>query len=256
MIVGMLAAGLGRRLGQTDGVPKILLEFGGETLLARHVAILRHYKVARVYLVVGYRADDLRAEIARIGANDLIETIDNPAYEEGSVLSLQCLGPALRAGEPCFFMDGDVLYDHRMFARLMGSRQANCFLMDRQTEEGEDPVKLCLRDGRLVGFHKRPDVPHDWWGEWIGFGRFAPEIAAKVAAAADTVAAGDRTAIYETAVQRVLHAEPPGTFGVEDVTGLPWVEIDFPEDLDRAHTETFPRLQPLPGNRPRAHSAA
>lgn len=257
MIVGMLGAGLGRRLDQKDGVPKILLEFGGETLLARHVAILRHYKVARIYLVVGYRAEEVRAEVARIGADDLVETIHNPAYDEGAILSFQCLGPALRAGDPFLFMDGDVLYDHRMIARLTDSPQSNCFLMDRGTEEGEDPVKLCLRDGRLVDFHKRPAVPHDWWGEWIGFCRFEPEIAATVAAAADAiVAAADRAAIYETAIQRVLHAAPPGTFGVEDVTGLPWVEIDFPEDLDRAHQETFPRLPPLPGSPPRAHSAA
>lgn len=251
MIVGMLAAGLGRRLGQRDGVPKILLEFGGETLLARHVGILRHFGVERVHLVVGYRADAVHEEIARLGAEDLIETIHNPAYQEGAILSFQCLGPALRAGEPFLFMDGDVLYDHRMIERLLGSPHANAFLMDRAIEEGEDPVKLCLRhdrlgDDRLVDFHKRPSVPHDWWGEWIGFCRFAPDIAAKIAAATDAVvAAGDRAAIYETAMQRVVWAEPAGTFGVEDVTGLPWVEIDFPDDLDLAYTEILPRLQPL-----------
>ena len=41
-------------------------------------------------------------------------------------------------------------------------------------------------------------------------------------------------------------AEPPGTFEVEDITGLPWVEIDFPEDLDKATSEVFPRLVDLP----------
>lgn len=247
MIVGMLAAGVGRRLDQPDGVPKILLEFGGETLLARHIAILRHFGVERVSLVVGYRAADVRAEIARLGAEDLIETVENPAYEEGAILSFQCLGAAMRAGGPFLFMDGDVLYDQRMIERLVASPHANCFLMDRATEEGEDPVRLCLRDGRLVDFHKRPTVAYDWWGEWIGFCRFAPDIAAKVAAAADAmVAAGDRAAIYETAIQRVVRAEPPGTFGVEDVTELPWVEIDFPQDLDQAHTEVFPRLESLP----------
>ena len=127
-------------------------------------------------------------------------------------------------GEPFLFMDGDVLYDHRMMARLLAAPAETCFLMDRATEEGEDPVRLCMRDGLLVDFHKRPQRPHDWWGEWIGFARFAPDVAADVAlAAARRVADGDRAAIYEEAFRDVLLAEPPGRFAVEDVTGLPWV---------------------------------
>jgi choline kinase len=101
-----------------------------------------------------------------------------------------------------------------------------------------------MTDGVLVDFHKRPLVPHEWWGEWIGFCRFSPEIAAKVAAAADEyVARGRLDAIYEDAFREVLLAEPPGTFAVEDVTGLPWVEIDFPEDLVKARREILPRLR-------------
>jgi choline kinase len=34
-----------------------------------------------------------------------------------------------------------------------------------------------------------------------------------------------------------------GRFGAEDVTGLPWTEIDFPEDLDRARSVILPALQ-------------
>ncbi|MEE8500342.1 MAG: hypothetical protein V3S27_07180, partial [Kiloniellales bacterium] len=55
-----------------------------------------------------------------------------------------------------------------------------------------------------------------------------------------------RDEIYEEAIQEVVLAEPPGTFDVEDITGLPWVEIDFPEDLDKAKTEVFPSLVELP----------
>jgi choline kinase len=115
--------------------------------------------------------------------------------------------------------------------------------MDRATEEGDDPVKLCMRDGRLVDFHKRPQLAYDWWGEWIGFARFAPGTAARIAAAAATyVEAGRLDEIYEEAFRDVLLSEPPGSFGVEDVTGLPWVEIDFPEDLVKAEHEIFPVL--------------
>ncbi|MFQ5774446.1 MAG: NTP transferase domain-containing protein [Kiloniellaceae bacterium] len=243
MRVGILGAGVGRRLGGEEFPPKILLRFGGETLLERHVALLRHCGIERVDLVVGYRADEIEAEIARIGAGDLVATRYNPDYEEGSIVSFWTLKDAFASGDPVVFMDGDVLYDHRMMERLIDARRGNCFLMDRATEEGEDPVKLCMRDGVLVDFHKRPQRAHDWWGEWVGFCRFAPEVAAAVAAAAEAIIeSGRRDAIYEEAIRQVLLSAPPGTFGVEDITGLPWVEIDFPEDLERARREVFPSL--------------
>ena len=247
MRAGILAAGVGRRLGDAALPPKILLRFGGRTLLERHVAFLRHCAIRRVDLVVGHRAEEIEAEIDRIGARDMIVTRFNPDYDQGAIVSLWHLSEAFTSGEPIIFMDGDVLYDHRMLARLAASPMANCFLMDRTTEEGEDPVKLCMRDGLLVDFHKRPRRGYDWWGEWVGFCRFDPAMAAKIAgAAARIIEAGRRGTIYEDAIRDIVVTEAPGTFEVEDITGLPWVEIDFPEDLEKAKSEIFPSLVDLP----------
>jgi len=243
----MLAAGVGRRLGDASLPPKVLLRFGGKTLLERHAAILRHCGIERVDLIVGYRAAEIDAEIARIGAGDLIFPRFNPDFEAAAIVSFWHLREAFSAGEPVIFMDGDVLYDYRMMERLVASPYPNCFLMDRDTGEGEDPVRLCLRDDLLVDFHKRPQIAHDWWGEWIGFSRFEPAVAAKIARAADRIIeAGRRDALYEDAFREVVVGEPPGAFAVEDVTGLPWVEIDFPEDLEKAEAEVLPSLLDLP----------
>ena len=34
----------------------------------------------------------------------------------------------------------------------------------------------------------------------------------------------------------------PDRFGYEDVTGKPWIEIDFPQDLARARAEVLPAV--------------
>ena len=47
---------------------------------------------------------------------------------------------------------------------------------------------------------------------------------------------------YEEALREVLLASPPGTFGYEDITGRPWTEIDFPDDLRHAEEDVLPRL--------------
>jgi choline kinase len=44
----------------------------------------------------------------------------------------------------------------------------------------------------------------------------------------------------------LIHASPPGTFGYEDVSDLPWTEIDFPEDVVKAETEVRPALRDDP----------
>ncbi len=243
MRAAILAAGVGRRLEQPDLPPKVLLSFGGESLLRRHVTILRACGIRQIDLVVGYRAEEVEREIVDIGAGDMVVTYYNPDYLRGAIASLATLAPAFSSGESVIFMDGDVLYDRRLMAAMVGSRHGNCFLLDRTTEEGEDPVKLCMRGDHLVDFHKIPKLGHDWWGEWVGFARFTPDIAAKIGSAAESYMRGGRLdEIYEEAFRDVLLAEPPGTFDVEDITGLPWVEIDFPEDLARARQEIFPQL--------------
>lgn len=47
----MLAAGTGTRLQRAaDAPPKTLLQFGGKTLLQRHVEILRYLEIGRAHV--------------------------------------------------------------------------------------------------------------------------------------------------------------------------------------------------------------
>ena len=53
----------------------------------------------------------------------------------------------------------------------------------------------------------------------------------------------EASSLYELAIRHLLLTMAPGSFGVEDVTGLPWIEIDFAEDVERAESEILPRLE-------------
>lgn len=244
----ILAAGVGERLAAgPDHPPKALLRFGGESLLARHMAVLRHCGIDEAVIAAGYRADEIEAELAHLGAAGFARCVLNPDYREGSIVSLWAVRKALAAGGDVLLMDADVLYDFRLMECLVGSPHANCFLMDRNLEPGEEPVKLCVRDGELVDFHKQVREPYDYCGESVGFFRFSAPVAARLAETADSyVTGGRRHEWYEEAVRDVLLGSPAGTFGFEDVTGLPWIEIDFPEDVRRARDDILPRLAPTP----------
>ncbi len=235
----ILAAGVGRRLNGSAGpVPKALLAFGGRSLLARHLAALRAAGVPDITVVIGFEADQVRAAV---GGEPGVQLVPNPDYREGSVVSLWAARDALAAGRPVILMDADVLYDRRLMARLVGSLHPNAMLLDRDIEPGDEPVKLCIQGGRIVDFHKRPQAVHDWHGESVGFFRFTPAAAADLARrAGDYVRDGRRDMEYEEPIRDMIQANP-AQFGFEDVTGLPWTEIDFPEDVRKAEG-LLPRL--------------
>ena len=239
----ILAAGVGRRLGnETGGGPKSLLRFGGKSLLQRHIEILGACGVSDVAIVVGHGAAALREEIGGLGLRARIAYVENPRYREGSMVSLWSAREFLRAGEAAVVMDADVLYDARLMRALVSANAENCVLLDRDVEPGDEPMKLCIRGGQIVDLHKRPQAPYDWYGENIGFNRCSAPVAAALAERTETYVREGRTDVEHEEAIRDLIVASPGTFGFVDVTGLPWMEIDFPEDVARARAEIFPKL--------------
>ncbi len=240
----ILAAGVGNRLGELGGDrPKSLLEFGERSLLARHLDALAQAGVARLTVCTGYRRAALEEELAR-HARIPVETIDNPLFREGSVRSLWTVRDALKRGADVLLMDADVLYAPRLLRTLAQSRHPNCFLLDRELPPGDEPVKICVRDGRIVEFRKLPDpaIPYDFAGESVGFFKFGPAAAAELAARTEAYIAErrEREPYEEPIRDMVLAQSQPLAF--EDITGTPWIEIDFPDDVRRARDDILPRI--------------
>lgn len=234
----LLAAGVGKRLGGTHSGPKVLLAFDGRTLIDRHLEALTANGIDDVVVTVGYEADAVRKTIAgRAG------TMPNPDYRRGSLISLWVQRKRLRAGRPVLLMDGDVLYDARLIERLLAAPGEAVLLVDRELETGDEPVKVCFRDGKMVDFRKRPEHAHDWHGESVGFFKFSAAMAAALADACDRyMAAGRGDVEYEEAIRDLMLAAPE-RFAHVDVTDLAWTEIDFPEDVAKARDVVLPQLK-------------
>jgi choline kinase len=248
MKIILLAAGIGQRLGDVSAkLSKCLLKFGGKTLLQRHLSILKHFDINEIIIITGYQSELVEQEITGTGADDRIRIVQNPDYRKGSIISM-LIGLQALANEPDFIlMDADVLYDYRILEKLLNTPHQNCFLLDREFEQGEEPVKLCVRDGQLIEFRKKIDdnLRFDYQGESVGFFRFNHATADKLIQSANTyLARGEDTQPYEECIRDLLLAEP-GDFGFEDITGLEWIEIDFPEDINRANTDILPKILQL-----------
>lgn len=246
----ILAAGRGLRLvlPEDEQLPKCLLRFDGMSLLERHLRMLRGADVEEVVVALGFRHQLIEAELDRLAWQPRPEIVLNRRFELGSVLTLHTVADAMTRGGDILLMDADVLYDERiMDALVAGCSPVNRVLMDRDFEDGDEPVKVCLRGGVPMELRKQlaADIEYDTIGESIGFFRFTQSAARRLATlVAGYVASGRAQVPHEEAVRDLL-IERSLLVEVTDVTGAPWIEIDYVQDLLRATNEVLPQLQAL-----------
>jgi choline kinase len=248
----ILAAGRGQRLRQPEDrqLPKCLLRFDGKSLLERHLVLLRQAGVEEVVLALGFRRELVESELDRLRLSPRPEIVVNDQFELGSVLTVHTAADAMTRGGEVLLMDADVLYHPRILQALVeGRRPVNRLLIDRDFEAGDEPVKLCLRDGVPIELRKQlaAGLEYDRIGESVGFFRLDQAAARRLAElVAGYVARGMSSMPHEEALRDLIR-ERSQIFEVADITGAPWIEIDFPDDVARAEREILPALQPLPG---------
>ena len=230
---------------QGHELPKCLLEFGGTTLLERHLRLLRRAGVEEVVLALGFRSELVEAQLDRLGWQPRPRIVLNPDFELGSVLTVHTAAGALTAGGDVLLMDADVLYHEGIMKALVaGVQPVNRLLIDRDFEPGDEPVKVCVRDGVPVELRKKvaAGLEYDTIGESVGFFRFDEAGARRFAAiVADYAHSGRGNLPHEEAVRDFLLERTQRT-EVADVTGLAWIEIDFPADVERAEREILPEV--------------
>jgi len=246
----ILAAGRGMRLQQSGGqqLPKCLLRFGGMSLLERHLRLLASVGVEEIVLALGFHRDLVEAALDDLAWQPRPAIVVNPGFELGSVLTVHTVAEAMTRGGDVLLMDADVLYDARIATALVaGDGPVNRILIDRDFEAGEEPVKVCVKDGVPIELRKRVagDLEFDTIGESVGFFRFDQRGARRLTRlVAGYVEKDGGSQPHEEAI-RDLILERTQTFDICDITGAPWIEIDFPDDVLRAERDVLPLLEPL-----------
>ena len=237
----ILAAGRGLRLH--EALPKCLLRFGGASLLERHLRLLAALGIDDVVVALGYRHEAVEAELKALGRDD-VEVVINPRFELGSMLTAHAVGAQLVRGGDVLLMDADVLYDDTILERLVDGPSTNRLLIDRGFQPGDEPVKVCVSNGACVEFRKRvaDDLVYDTIGESVGFFRFDESGSRRFASLVERhIHDGGSNLPHEEAIRDLL-LEGGRRFDIADVTGLAWIEIDFPADVVRANEEILPKV--------------
>jgi choline kinase len=238
----ILAAGVGRRLeARLGGEPKCLIRFDGEPVLARLLRALATAGVGEAVIVVGHGRDRIRSVIGDGCAGVRVRYVVNPDYRKGAILSLWRAREEFTDG--VLVMDADVLCPIDFVARLVRSPHANCFLLDGSVAPTGEEQMLMAVGARVhdIAKTRQVDARYDTAGESVGFlkvaGADAPVLREILEA---TVAAGRDGIEHEEVFPEFMRR---CVVGYERVDGLPWTEIDFPEDIERAEREVLPRLR-------------
>ena len=237
----LLAAGVGKRLlGVSRGRPKCLIEVGGKSLIARLLEGLAAAGVEDAIVVTGFGEVALRAAVGDGPGRIRVRWLSNARYREGAILSLWTAREAL-AG-PVLIMDADVLCAPAMIARLVRSPHRNAFLLDASIEPtGEE--QMLLVSGERVRDIVRGGAPgYELAGESVGFLKLSAGAARVLRELLEIRIAAGQTGIehedtYPEFLERV-------EVGFERVDGMPWIEIDFADDVARAEREILPRIGP------------
>lgn len=236
----ILAAGVGKRLGASyGGLPKCLIPIGGRPLLLRMLTSLKKEGVSERVVVVGYEKDRVQEAVRRgAGENQDIRFRLNPDYTKGSILSLWAAREEF--DDDLLIMDADVLFSHALLARLIRSPHANALLLDPRSASTGEEMMLMVREGRVLRIGRRVEGRYDLVGEGVGFLKVSRGDAPLLKGILEEmVGSGRDQCEYEEALDRFLRET---IVGYELAGDLPWTEIDFPEDVERAAREVLPRL--------------
>jgi choline kinase len=245
----ILAAGAGRRLRPVIGpYPKCLAVVGDRTLIERQIDALRAHGIDTITVVVGYRSD----AIAPVCGRD-VHFVYNHAYAStNSLYSLWLARDLLSDG--FVVLNSDVLFHSHLLTRLLTSSHEDALLMAPR-EPGvcysDEEMKIHVRDGCVAAIDKALDAQLAD-GENVGVAKFGRSGTERLLSHADALV---RAGAVREWLPRAFHAfSQERQLHVIETDGYPWIEIDFPEDLERACAETLPAIMTddLPARPPRA----
>lgn len=235
----LLAAGVGKRLWSvTQHRPKCLIEFGGRSLLDRSLESLSANHVDQVLLVVGYKQDMVRKAVGESLHGLSIQYLVNHEYHRGSISSFW----EARRGfdDDVVIMDADVLFHRIVLQRLMSSIHPTALCLDESVTSGGEECMATAVGDRVVTLSKRIPDRYDVIGEGVGFLKVQrKDLDRLVASLEPHVVRGQWHMEYEDALFDFFQTVK---VGYERIGGLPWTEIDFPEDVTRAEREVLPKL--------------
>jgi len=148
MKILILAAGIGSRLGA--GIPKILVEVSGKSILCRHVDSLTQAGIAleEITVVTGYRSDDITESCRTLG----LKAVYNPRWNTpGTFSSFAAIPPS---DSSLLIIHGDLVWEAGLALGTLKSCGDIVVPVDPRNRTDEEAMKAEVRGSRLLRLSK------------------------------------------------------------------------------------------------------
>jgi 1L-myo-inositol 1-phosphate cytidylyltransferase len=221
----ILAAGDGGRLRpHTLRTPKPLLRIAGRPIINHVLDNLRAAGVSRATVVVGYRAEQMRAAIDNLHSSAMrVRVVENDGYMLGNARSLWTARRAVDG--PFVLAMADHLVEPALVRALLAGARDRCRLaVDFAAPDdprAEEATRALVRRGRVVELGK---MIERWNALDTGLFYCTPAV---FDAFTRTRRDGELGAIFGALARA-------GDLDAVDVTGCSWMDIDTPEDFAAA----------------------
>lgn len=155
-------AGLGSRLGM--GLPKCMVEVGGQTILSRLIDSLEK-AVSRIHVVVGYREEMIAEYCARHHRNVVL--VRNPDFRTTNTAYSYMVG-ATGFSDKTVFLDGDLLIEEASLNQFVKTAATEDVLVGVTPASTEKAVYVDVQEdpdsGRLHvrRFDREVKMDHEW----------------------------------------------------------------------------------------------
>jgi len=168
----ILAAGMASRLRPlTDNTPKCLLKVGEKSILERTIENIASNNISEIIIVTGYLEDKIRIFLANRFPGLDIKFVNNPAYSSTNNIYSLWLARDYVTGDDMLMMDSDIVFDHRIIARLSASGDTNSLALKRHEVHDEEIKVKADNEMRVLEISKTVS-PSEAIGESIGIELF------------------------------------------------------------------------------------
>jgi choline kinase len=225
----IMVAGIGSRLAKkVKHLPKCLLSFNEETILARNIRLLKESGINEILVIAGYRSNLVEEEI---GGDAIV--ILNPFFRvTNSIASFWFAHKKADLHDDLIVFNGDVIYQEEVLKAALETKKSPLMLIDTTKIEDAD-YRLKIQDGCVVKQGKELSN-EETSGEYVGIVKMSKDfVPIYLSRITDLVEKQENyNKWWEEAIFEIRD-EFKIKINTVDVKGLFWAEADYIEDINR-----------------------
>ena len=235
----ILAAGMGKRLGElTSGNTKCMVKVNGIPLIDRMLFQLSKLNLSKIVLVVGYRAENLKAHVGNAIAGTPIVYVENPIYDKTNNIYSLALAKDFLVKEDTLLLESDLIVEDAVLDKILKNPFPNLALVSKYETWMDGTMVRINDDCDIVSFIPKSAFKYsetDIYYKTVNIYKFSAEFSRSHYVPfleAYTKALGNNE--YYEQVLRVITMLDKVELKALPLDGENWYEIDDVQDLDIA----------------------